>query len=229
MKILIAILSVVICLFSFGTDLSAQEKDNKMLEVSCYYGTGRASPSGGNGSYSEFDVPCFGLGMEYFITPRISFEYEVHYLPNSSRMVVYLPEPLTITYVNGEWLSYIAVEGANYRLLGGINFLFYFDIPKSKKTAQIFLTIGALSIYYDHAEYTIIIPSISEQYEYREGKSGIPRPILPVPPFVSNFGVGVKVKIKGDWSLRLLYKIHGLGGEELQTNRLAFGLSYRFK
>ncbi|MDH5715376.1 MAG: outer membrane beta-barrel protein [Candidatus Aminicenantes bacterium] len=221
---ILIIIGVTIGLLCCGINLYAQKKDEKRMEASCYLGIGRAFYTADKLTLSEFDVPCFSLGLEYFITPRISLQGEVHYLPNSSRAVVYSTDSLN--YVNGEWITeYLTIEGANYRLFGDISFLFYFNIPKTKKAVKIFLTGGLSAFFYDHAAYTIIIPSISKRYEIKRGELCL----AVFYPIIDTFGAGLKVKIKEDWSLRLLYKIHGFGREELRNVRLALGLSYRFK
>ena len=81
MKSLIAILSIAIVLLFCAVDLSAQEKkDDKRLEISGYFG------AGGNGSDLSrlyyFNTYSIGLGLEYYITPRISLEGEINYLPH---------------------------------------------------------------------------------------------------------------------------------------------------
>ncbi|TKJ35561.1 hypothetical protein CEE39_00775 [bacterium (candidate division B38) B3_B38] len=74
MKSLIAILSISIVLLCYGDDLSPQEKkDDKRLEISGYFGTGGQATEGGQGS--AFDVLGFGVGLEYFLTSRMSIEW----------------------------------------------------------------------------------------------------------------------------------------------------------
>lgn len=53
MRILIAILSIAICLLCWGVDLSAQEEDDKRLEISGYFG------AGDNYELSPFEVPSY--------------------------------------------------------------------------------------------------------------------------------------------------------------------------
>ena len=205
MKSLKTILSIAIVLICWGFDLSAQEKkDDKKWEISSYFGGGGQGEESGMGNL--FEVPCVGLGLEYFLTPRISLEGEINYLPNIAHVSVPLP---------GRRIT----EDDKYRLLWDINFLFYFGHTESKKSTYIklFLTVG-MGYQYDCEEYILVCLTTLEQYKYEYGQFWFQFP---------TFGAGLKMKIKGDWTLRLLYKIHRFAGEELQTNRLALGLSYR--
>ena len=202
-RILITIIAVSICLSSFAVDLSAQEKkDDKKWEI-----------SGNLGIEHHVYVPCVGLGLEYFLTPRISVEGEFNYLPN---IAYALPSPggkrplgeADITYIRGD---------AKYRLLWDINFLFYFDITRIKRpTMRWFLTVGT-GYQYDREESTYVSLTTQEQYEYGYGSFW----------FQINFGVGYKLYIKDDWALRTLFKIHN-PPDDLQTSRLALGLSHQF-
>ncbi len=75
MKPLIAILSASLCLFCWGVDLSAQEnKNDKRLETTGYFGAGGRRTEGGYGS--NFYVLGFGVGLKYFLTSRMSIEWE---------------------------------------------------------------------------------------------------------------------------------------------------------
>ncbi|MFB0519020.1 MAG: outer membrane beta-barrel protein [Acidobacteriota bacterium] len=214
MKSLIAILSAALCLLCWGFDLSAQEKkDDKKWEISGYFGGGGAATEGGYGS--TFAVPCFGLGLEYYLISRISVEGQISYLPNiASARPSYQDWPLDWSNV-----SLISLEN-KYRLLWDINLLFYFDIRESKKPPYIrlFLTVGT-GYQYDREERIYVSLSTLQQFKYGYGSFWF--------QWIS-FGGGLKVNIKDDWALRLLYKIHRLGGESIETNRFALGLSYRF-
>jgi len=130
MKTLIAILILAIGLLSFGVSIFAQEKeDDKRLEITGYLGLGSTS------TWSllfiifpflladKMPVFSYGMGVEYYITPRISLEGEINYLPNLGEAEGRLDE--------------------KYRILGDINFLFYFDLTKIKRPAiRLFLTVG---------------------------------------------------------------------------------------
>ncbi|TKJ31092.1 hypothetical protein CEE39_07545 [bacterium (candidate division B38) B3_B38] len=164
MKIFTAILSTAICLFCWGNELYAQEeKDNKKWEISGYFG------AGGNGSETEirpfyFDVSSYGFGLEYYLIPRISIEGEINYLPHTAHA---LP---SFQHFPWDWsdITFIGEE-QKYRLLWGINFLFYFDITKIKKPAmRWFLTVGT-GFQYDRAESTYVLLETLEQYEYGYG------------------------------------------------------------
>lgn len=190
-KILLIILGAAIALLCCGVDLSAQEKEDKPWEISGYFGLG--STSTGSPLFIIFPflladkMPVFsyGMGVEYYITHRISLEGEINYLPNLGEAEDDLDE--------------------KYRLLGDINFLFYFDLTMIKRPAiRLFLTVGT--------GYMI-------DYEYKH------RNILFQGPC---FGAGLKVKIKDRFSFRILTKIHRPAGEETQTDRFAVGISYRF-
>ena len=210
-KILIITIGIAIALLCWGVDLSAQDKkEDKRLEISVYLGAGGHGTESGLGS--TFDVLGFGGGLEYFLSPRISIEGQINYLPN-------------IAYAIGSGgsgpgvdLQYVIKQADKYRLLWDINLLFYTLPTVGKRPMRLFITVG-IGYQYDRGEGTYISIETQEQFKYGYGSfwfQGI------------NFGAGFKVNIKDDWALRLLYKIHKLGGEEGQTNRLALGLSYRF-
>ena len=198
MRSLIAILSVAIILLFCAVDLSAQEKEyDKRLEISGYLGTAQ-----------HFYMPCVGLGLEYFISPRVSVDVEINYLPNTAFVIGGAPwgrDDITIT------------EGDRYRLLWDINFLFYLNLSELKRAEGLYLTVGT-GYQYDHQEYTIVSLTNLKQYRYGYGE-------LHYQPIT--FGVGYKLYIKGDWALRILYKIHN-PPDDLITSRLTLGLSYRF-
>lgn len=106
-----------------------------------------------------------------------------------------------------------------YRILWNINFLFYFPISEIKKLAiRLFLTAG-IGYQYDRVELTVVSLPTMEQNKYGYGEFNFQ---------LINFGAGLKVNIKDDCTLRLLYKVNNFWGEELLTSRLALGLSYRF-
>ena len=213
MKSLIAILSVAICLFCWGVDLSAQEKkDDKKWEISGYFGGGGAATEGGYGS--TFAEPCFGLGLEYYLIPRISVEGQISYLPNIAHAVPsYQDWPF-------DWSDVILISlNDKYRLLWDVNFLFYFDLTKIKRPSiRWFLTVGT-GYQYDREERIYVSLTTLQHFKYGYGSFWFQWITL---------GGGLKVNIKDDWALRLLYKIHRLGGEGIETNRFALGLSYRF-
>ena len=74
MKSLKTILSAAIVFLCWGVNLSAQEKkDDKRLEITGYFGGGSRGTEGGYGS--TFDVPSFGLGLEYFLTSRMCIKW----------------------------------------------------------------------------------------------------------------------------------------------------------
>ncbi|MFB0519496.1 MAG: outer membrane beta-barrel protein [Acidobacteriota bacterium] len=209
MKSLVAILSIV--LLCWGVDLSAQEKkDDKKLEITGYFGAGGRGTEGRYGS--TFDVPSCGLGVELYLTPHISLEGEINYLPNTA--YVHGPAPGGMP----GWSDEYRIKDEKYRLLWNINALFYFDIPNIKRNVSIFITAG-IGFQYDRVEYTVGSFTTLEQVKYGRGQSWFQFP---------TFGGGLKLNIKGDWSLRFLYKIHRFAGEGLQTNRFALGLSCRF-
>jgi len=210
MKILIAILSVAIVLLCWGDDLSAQEKkDDKRLEISCYFGGGGQGSEGEYG-LSPFEVPSYGLGLEYYLTPRISLEGEINYLPNIASVGIHL--------LGGNFEKLIKIDDM-YRLMWDINLLFYFDLTRIKRPAmRWFLTVGT-GYQYDREEYTFVSRTTLEQHKYGYGEFWVQ---------LINFGAGFKVNITRNWALRLLYKINRFAGESLQTARLALGLSYRF-
>ena len=117
----------------------------------------------------------------------------------------------------GEDVLRIIGEDAKYRLLWDVNFMFYFDLTRIKRpTMRWFLTVGT-GFQYDRREYIYASLITLEQYKYEYGQLH----------YQIGFGVGYKLYIKGDWALRVLYKIHN-PPDELQTNRLTLGLSYRF-
>ena len=110
------------------------------------------------------------------------------------------------------------MEGDKYRLLWDINFLFYFDLTRIKRpTMRWFLTIGT-GFQYDQVEYIVVSHTALEQYKYTCGEFSFQK---------TNFGIGYKVNIKGDWALKLLFKIHMPYVDSI-TSRLVLGLSYRF-
>ena len=214
MKSLIAILSAAICLFYCEVDLSAQEKKNdKKWEISGYFG------AGGNGRDGPirpfyFNTYCIGVGLEYYFTPRISVEGEINYLPHTAHA---LP---SFKHFPWDWSDVTFIgEEQKYRLLWGINFLFYFDITRIKKLAMRWFLIVGTGYQYDRAEFTVVSLTTQEQDKYGYGELWFQFP---------TFGGGLKVNIKGDWSLRFLYKIHRFAVEGLQTNRFGLGLSCRF-
>ena len=206
-KILITILATAIALLCCGVDLYAQEKkDNKRLEVSCYLGTGNKY------KLYPFEVPSYGLGLEYLLTPRISIEGEFNYLPKIASVAGGAPWGRSDVNIT---------EDKKYRLLWDINLLFYFDITRIKKPAmRCFLTVGT-GYQYDRVEFTVVSRTTLEQDKYGYGEFWFQW---------INFGAGFKLNIKEDWALRLLYRIHHFFyfGEEILTSRLALGLSYRF-
>ncbi|MDH5405896.1 MAG: porin family protein [Candidatus Aminicenantes bacterium] len=203
-RILITIIAVSICLSSFAVDLSAQEKkDDKRCEISVNLGIER-----------HVDVPCVGLGLEYFLTPRISLEGEFNYIPKKA----YAFPPRDWWHPWGEFNFNFIGEEAKYLLLCDINFLFYFDLTKIKRpTMRWFLTVGT-GFQYDRMEYNVVSLSTLELDKYGFGEMHY-QPIT--------FGAGFKVNIKEDWALRILYKIHMMALDVI-TTRLALGLSYRF-
>ncbi len=210
MKSLIAILSVAIILFFCAADLFAQEKkDDKRWEISGYFGIG------GSSSLDRpfyFNTHCLGLGLEYFLTHRISVEGAINYLPN----IAYASPPQDGRPWGESIVTYTG-EDEKYRLLCDINFLFYFDITKIKKpNMRWFLTVG-VGYQYDREESTYVSLTTQEQYKYEYGE------------FHSQltFGVGYNINITGDWALKLLYKIH-MPYADVITPRLALGLTYRF-
>ena len=201
-RILSTIIAVSICLSCFAVDLSAQEnKDDKKWEITAYLGTAQL-----------FYVPCVGMGVEYFITPRISLEGEINYLSHYA---------FVSGSASGPWTSSDKriMENEIYRLLWDINLLFYFDITKVKRPAmRWFITVGT-GYQYDRVEYIFISLVTLEQHKYGYGEfryQGIP------------FGVGYKVNIKRDWELRVLFKIHRFPADETQTGRIVLGLGYKF-
>ncbi|MDH5405893.1 MAG: porin family protein [Candidatus Aminicenantes bacterium] len=198
-RILITIIAVSICLSSFAVDLSAQDKkDNKRLEITSYLGT----------LQPHFYAPCVGLGLEYFISPRVSVDVEINYLPNTAFVIGGAP-----------WGRYdmTIMESYKYRLLWDVNFMFYFDLTKVKRPMRWFLTVGT-GFQYDRVEYTVVSLSTLEQDKYGYGSFWFQN---------INFGIGYKINIKDDWALRILYKIHRPSDDSI-TSRLALGLSYRF-
>ncbi|TKJ31087.1 hypothetical protein CEE39_07520 [bacterium (candidate division B38) B3_B38] len=201
-RILSTIIAVSICLSSFAVDLSAQEKkDDKKWEISSNLGIEH-----------RVDVPCVGLGLEYFLTPRISLEGEFNYIPKIAHAL-----PPRDWYPRGEDVVRIIGEDAKYRLLWDVNFLFYFDLTKVKRpTMRWFLTVGT-GFQYDRREYNVVSLSTLELDKYRYGEIY----------YQIGFGAGFEVNIKEDWALRILYKIHN-PPDELMTRRLTLGLSYRF-
>ena len=215
MKPLIAILSIAIVLLCYGVDLSAQEKkDDKKWEITGYLGTGERGSDNRYGS-TFFDVLNFGVGLEYFITPRISIEGQINYLPNTA----YALPPYGGLPPWWEAPIHIIGHEQKYRLLWDVNFLFYFDLTKFKKPAmRWFLTVGT-GFQYDRVEDIIVSLKTLEQFKYGYGSFWFQ---------MINFGAGFNVNITRDWALRLIYKIHTFAGEEAQTNRIALGLSYRF-
>ncbi len=156
--------------------------------------------SGYFGAVPNFYASGFGLGLEYFLTHCISLDGEINYLLHRGE---------------GD-----GMDEQKYRLLWDINLLFYFDLTKviKKPAINLFLTMGT-GYQYDSEEYPLVSITTQEQNKYEYEQFSF--------QWIS-FGGGLKVNIKEDWALRLLYKIHRLGGEELQTDRLALGLSYRF-
>ena len=212
-KILIITISIAIALFCWGIDLSAQEReDDKRWEITGYFGAAGRGTEGGYGS--TFDVPSYGLGVELYLTPHISLEGEINYLPN----IAYADPPYQDWPLDWLDVTRISLED-KYRLLWDINFLFYFDISRIKRPKmRLFLTVGT-GYQYDREEIIFVSITTLEQYKYEYGSFWF--------QWLS-FGGGLKVNIKDNWALRLLYKIHRLGGEEMETNRFAVGLSYRF-
>ena len=210
MKSLTAILSVAIILLFCAADLSAQEKeDDKRLEITGYFGAGGRAREGQFRSYST--THFVGLGLEYYLSPRIALEGEINYLPN-------------IASVSGgaPWgrSDLIITKDEKYRLLWGINLLFYFDRPKIIKRPAIRLYLSAGTGYqYDRVEFNVVSLTTLEQYKYGYAEFAF--------QWIS-IGAGLKVNIIDGLAVRLLYKINRFGGEGLQTNRLALGLSYRF-
>jgi len=213
-KILITIFVTAIALLCWGVDLSAQEKkDDKKLEITGYFGAGGRGTEGGYGS--TFDVLNFGVGLEYFLSPRISIEGQINYLPN----IAYALPPYGGLPPWGEAPIHIIGQEQKYRLLWDVNFLFYFDLTKFKKPAmRWFLTVGT-GFQYDRVEDIVVSLKTLEQFKYGYGSFWFQ---------MINFGAGFNVNITKDWALRLIYKIHAFAGEEAQTNRLVIGLSYRF-
>ena len=214
MKSLIAILSVAIILLFYAADISAEEnKDDKKLEITGYFGTGGRGTEGGYGS--TFDVLNFGVGLEYFLSPRISIEGQINYLPNTA----YALPPYGGLPPWGQVPIHIIRQEQKYRLLWDVNFMFYFDITKIKKpTMRWFLTVGT-GYQYDRVEDIVVSLKTLEQFKYGYGSFWFQ---------MINFGAGFNINITRDWALRLLYKIHTFAGEETQTNIIALGLSYRF-
>ena len=211
MKSLIAILSVAIVLLFCAAELFAQEKkDIKKWEISGYFGIGGKAREAQLRAF-YFNTYCVGLGLEYYLTPRISVESEINYLPKIASF--YGGSPWGRSDVN-------STEEQKYRLLWDINLLFYFDLTRviKKPAINLFLTVGT-GFQYERVEFTVVSLTTQEQDKYGYGKFW---------GQILSFGGGLKVNIKGDWSLRFLYKIHRFAGEGLQTNRLALGLSYRF-
>ena len=210
-KILIITIGIAIALLCWGVDLSAQEKkDDKRLEITCYLGAGGRGSENRYGS--TFDVLGFGVGLEYFLTPRISIEGQINYLPN-------------ISYVLGSGgsgpevdLQYVIKQAEKYRLLWDINLLLYTLPTVSKRPMRAFITVG-IGYQYDREESTYISIETQEQFKYGYGSFWFQR---------ITFGAGLKVNIKTDWSLKLLYKIHNFMCDEIHTSRLTLGLSYRF-
>ena len=202
-NILLIILGAAIALLCLAVDLSAQEKkDDKRCEISVNLGIER-----------HVYVPCVGLGLEYFLTPRISIEGEFNYIPQIAFAL-----PPRDWHPWGEDVVRIIGEDAKYSLLWDVNFLFYFDLTKIKRpTMRWFLTVGT-GFQYDRVEYNVVSLSTLEQDKYGYGEIHY-QPI--------NFGAGFKVNIKEDWALRILYKIHMMFLDVIAT-RLALGLSYRF-
>ncbi|MDH5406844.1 MAG: porin family protein [Candidatus Aminicenantes bacterium] len=207
MKIIIAILCLAICLLCWETDLSAQEKDNKRWEVSCYFGRGG---HGTEGAPIIYAAPSYGLGVEYFLTPRISLEGEINYLSG-------------IAYVSGgpsisRYERTVKIDDL-YRLIWDINLLFHFDLTKIKRPKiRLFLTVGT-GYQYDWMESIVVSLQTLEFSKCGYGEFRF---------IYINYGAGLKVNILDDWALKFLYKIHCAGCEEIQTSRFAFGLSYRF-
>ena len=212
-RILITVIAVSICLSCFAVYLSAQDKkDDKMLEISVYLGAGGHGTESGYGS--TFDVLGFGGGLEYFLTTRISIEGQINYLPN----IAYALGSPGGRRPWGEADVNCIGQDEKYRLLWDINLLFYTLPTVGKRPMRLFITVG-IGYHYDRGEGTYI--SIETQEQFKDGYGSFWFQGI-------NFGGGFKVNIKDNWALRLLYKIHRLGGEEGQTNRLALGLSYRF-
>ena len=152
------------------------------------------------------------MGLEYFLNPRISIEGQINYLPNIAYALA------SGGSSPGADLQYVVREDEKYRLLWDINLLFYTLPTESKRPMRLFITVG-IGYQYDRGEDTIVSLPTQEQFKYGYGSFWF--------QFL-NLGAGLKIDIKENWSLRLLYKIHRFLAEETQTNRLALGLSYRF-
>ncbi len=185
-----------------AVDLYAQEKnDDKKLEITGYFG------AGGNGRDGPirpfyFNTYCIGVGLEYYFTPRISLEGEINYLPHLGLREEY------------------GVKSDLHRLLWDINLLFYFNLIKviKKPVLRLFITAGT-GYQYDRGEITRFYHTTMEQHK-DVFENFWPQGLI--------IGAGLKVNIKDEWALRLLYKIHRFPAEYTITKRLAFGLSYRF-
>ncbi len=201
-RILTTIITVSICLSSFAFDLSAQaKKDDKRLEITSYLGTAQL-----------FNVPCVGIGVEYFIAPRISLEGEINYLPHIA--FVNIPTTQRLPWDLAE-IFFMTAE--NYRLLGDINLLIYLNLSEMKRGEGLYFTVGT-GFQYDSEEHIVVHLKTLEQYKYVHRQLHFQN---------LTFGVGYKLYIKDDWALRILYKIH-MPYIDLITGRLALGLSYRF-
>ncbi|TKJ35556.1 hypothetical protein CEE39_00750 [bacterium (candidate division B38) B3_B38] len=202
-RILITIIAVSICLSSFAVDLSAQEKeDDKRLEITGYLGT-----------VQHFYMLFVGLGLEYFLSPRVSVDVEINYLPHIA--FVNIPRN-KIKQAPWDWTEIFSMAQDKYRLLWDINFLFYLKLSELKRAEGLYFTIGT-GYMYDRMQATDIHLKTLEQYKYGYGQLH----------YQIGFGVGYKLYIKEDWALRILYKIHN-PPDELMTRRLTLGLSYRF-
>ena len=216
-KILITIFATAIALLCWAVDLSAQEeKDDKKLEITGYFGTGGQGSEGGTlFEFAGESVLSYGLGLEYLLTPRISIEGEFNYLPN----IACAPPPHGWSPWGESLVTFIG-EDEKYRFLCDINLLFYFDLSESQKPTfiRLFLTVGT-GYQYDRMEYHVVSLKTLEQSKYGYGKWFFQ---------LINFGAGFKVRIKGNWSLRLLARVHGFPGEDGRTDRLALGISYQF-
>ncbi len=202
-RILITIIAVFICLSSFAVDLSAQEeKDYKKWEITAYLGTTQL-----------FYVPCVGLGLEYFTSPRISVDVEINYLPHIA--FVNIPTTQRLPWDLAE-IFFMTEE--KYRLMGDINLLIYLYLSEMKRGVGLYFTVGT-GFQYDSEEHIVVHLKTLEQYKYGHRQLRFQH---------LTFGVGYKLYIKDDWALRVLYKIHNMPYIDLITTRLALGLSYRF-
>lgn len=207
-KIFLTIILVTLILLSLGVVLSAQEEDNKKVEITCYLGKGG---QGTEGAPIIYEAGSYGLGIEYYFTHHISVEGEINYLPDISCIGHHPFSRSEIPIKRDE----------KYRLLWNLNFLFYFfDLTKiiKKPTVRFFLT-GGIGYQYDREEYIIVSIPTLRHYKCECGEFFFQFPTL---------GAGIKVNIIDSLAVKFLYKIHLFGGEERQTNRYAIGLSYRF-